>query len=105
MPARNRSEAARPGQASLPVTSKTGGSSRYSIPRRHQIHAIRRGCVRRSQNLMVWDVVIGTRYLPKHALPTEHIGIEDPPRFPAGRWSKLLVPFRWARVQREAGPA
>ena len=54
---------------------------------------------------MVWDVVIGTRYLPKHAQPTEHIGIENPPRFPAGRWSKLLEPFRWARVQREAGPA
>ncbi|MGH0032020.1 MAG: sterol desaturase family protein [Myxococcota bacterium] len=54
------------------------------------------------QNLIVWDVVFGTRYLPKDALPTEDIGLDGLPAFPKGFWANLLVPFRWRRVEREA---
>ena len=55
------------------------------------------------QNLIVWDVVFGTRYLPARELPTEAIGIEDWPDFPKGFWANLAAPFRWARIRREAG--
>jgi sterol desaturase/sphingolipid hydroxylase (fatty acid hydroxylase superfamily) len=54
------------------------------------------------QNLIIWDVVFGTRYLPADVLPTDEIGIRDLPRFPEGLLANLLVPFRWARVAREA---
>ena len=57
------------------------------------------------QNLILWDVVFGTRYLPSDAEPTDAIGIEDLPRFPKGLWANLLVPFRWARVVRESRAA
>ena len=81
---------------------RSATDSRYSSGANR---AISRGSEPKSQNLIVWDVVFGTRHLPKDQLPTENIGIEDLPRFPSGFWSNLLVPFRWARVQREAGPA
>lgn len=54
------------------------------------------------QNLIVWDVVFGTRYLPKGEEPTDAVGIEGMPNFPSGLVANLLVPFRWARVLRDA---
>ena len=55
-------------------------------------------------NLIVWDVVFGTRWLPVDRDPPEAIGIEALPRFPMGFFANLLVPFRWARVEAEASP-
>ena len=53
-------------------------------------------------NLIVWDIVFGTRFLPKDREPPEAIGIADMPGFPR-RWAPiLLVPFRWARTQAES---
>jgi sterol desaturase/sphingolipid hydroxylase (fatty acid hydroxylase superfamily) len=49
-------------------------------------------------NLIVWDVVFGTRYLPTDREPPEAIGIADLPRFPMGFAANLLAPFRWRRV-------
>jgi sterol desaturase/sphingolipid hydroxylase (fatty acid hydroxylase superfamily) len=55
------------------------------------------------QNLIVWDVVFGTRFLPAREQPGDAVGIEGWPGFPTGFFANLLVPFRWARVRREAG--
>ncbi len=54
------------------------------------------------QNLIVWDVVFGTRFLPADREPPERIGIGALPGFPAGYLAQLAAPFRWARVQRES---
>jgi sterol desaturase/sphingolipid hydroxylase (fatty acid hydroxylase superfamily) len=54
------------------------------------------------QNLIVWDVVFGTRFLPKDREPPVEIGISDMPGFPMGYVAQLLAPFRWARVQQQA---
>ncbi len=54
-------------------------------------------------NLILWDLIFGTRWLPKDRDPPEAIGIEALPHFPMGFWSNLLVPFRWRRVEAEAG--
>ena len=54
------------------------------------------------QNLIVWDVVFGTRFLPRDREPPEDIGIAGMPAFPMDYWSQLLSPFRWARVRRES---
>ena len=54
-------------------------------------------------NLIVWDVVFGTRFLPADREPPEAIGIESLPDFPMGFWANLASPFRWGRLVREAG--
>ena len=54
------------------------------------------------QNLIVWDLVFGTRYLPADREPDARVGIADMPGFPSGLLANLAAPFRWARVQREA---
>lgn len=56
-------------------------------------------------NLILWDVVFGTRWLPKDREPPEAIGIEYLPAFPMGFWENLAAPFRWSRVVAEAGAA
>jgi len=54
-------------------------------------------------NLIVWDLVFGTFYLPRDREPPTAIGVADLPRFPRGYLAQLAAPFRWTRVQREAG--
>ena len=54
-------------------------------------------------NLIVWDVVFGTRFLPRDREPPEAIGIEALPAFPMGFWANLASPVRWRRVVEEAG--
>lgn len=53
-------------------------------------------------NLILWDVLFGTRFLPADREPPEAIGIEALPAFPMGFWANLASPFRWARLVEEA---
>lgn len=53
-------------------------------------------------NLIVWDVVFGTRFLPADRLPPTEIGIADMPNFPGGWLAQLASPFRWRTVRRES---
>jgi len=56
-------------------------------------------------NLIVWDVVFGTRLLPEDREPPEAIGMEGLPAFPMGLGANLAAPFRWPAVVRESqGP-
>ncbi|MCE2389886.1 MAG: sterol desaturase family protein [Proteobacteria bacterium] len=57
------------------------------------------------QNLILWDIVFGTRFLPAGRRPPEEIGIEAMPGFPSGYWAQQLSPFRWQRVKRESAMA
>lgn len=54
------------------------------------------------QNLIVWDIVFGTRFLPKDREPPEDIGIAGLPAFPMDYWGQLLSPFRWRRIRKES---
>ncbi|MDJ0848416.1 MAG: sterol desaturase family protein [Myxococcota bacterium] len=56
-------------------------------------------------NLIVWDVIFGTRWLPADREPPETIGIESQPNFPMGFWANLVAPFRWRKVVAESRPA
>ena len=51
-------------------------------------------------NLILWDIVFGTRFLPADREPPAAIGMETLPHFPQGFWWQLLSPFRWTRVVR-----
>jgi len=53
-------------------------------------------------NLIVWDVLFGTRWLPDDRDPPEGIGIDDLPGFPMGFLANLAAPFRWKRLVAEA---
>jgi len=50
-------------------------------------------------NLIVWDVIFGTRFLPGDREPPRTVGIGGMPGFPHGWLWQLMVPFRWARVR------
>lgn len=56
-------------------------------------------------NLIVWDVVFGTRWLPSDREPPERIGMESLPDFPMGFWANLAAPFRWQKVVAESSRA
>ena len=49
-------------------------------------------------NLIVWDIVFGTRFLPKDREPPADIGIVDLPKFPKGYLAQLASPFRWKKT-------
>jgi sterol desaturase/sphingolipid hydroxylase (fatty acid hydroxylase superfamily) len=57
------------------------------------------------QQLIVWDVVFGTRWLPTDREPPEDIGMAGLSRFPMTYLAQLASPFRWARIKRESAAA
>ncbi|MDG2335244.1 MAG: sterol desaturase family protein [Myxococcota bacterium] len=54
-------------------------------------------------NLIFWDILFGTRWLPSDREPPVRTGIEDLPHFPPGFASILASPFRWRKVVQESG--
>ena len=51
-------------------------------------------------NLIVWDAVFGTRYLPRQRPIPVKIGLDDSHGgFPRGWWGQQLIPFRWRRLR------
>ncbi len=56
-------------------------------------------------NLILWDIVFGTRYLPSDREPPEAVGMAGPPGFPTGYVGNLLAPFRWRRLERAGASA
>jgi len=57
------------------------------------------------QNVIVWDLVFGTFFLPKDREPPEDIGIPNLTAFPMTFWRQLASPFRWGRIKRESATA
>ncbi len=53
-------------------------------------------------NLIFWDVVFGTRFLPRDRHPPDTIGVSALPRFPRGWWAQVRSPFRWEATVRES---
>jgi sterol desaturase/sphingolipid hydroxylase (fatty acid hydroxylase superfamily) len=54
------------------------------------------------QNLIVWDVVFGTRFLPPDRVPPPDVGLADMPGFPTTFLGLLASPFRWRTLRGEA---
>ncbi len=55
-------------------------------------------------NLMLWDLVFGTLFLPKGRSGPDGIGIGAMPNFPRTWAAQLAAPFRWRRVVEESQP-
>jgi sterol desaturase/sphingolipid hydroxylase (fatty acid hydroxylase superfamily) len=53
-------------------------------------------------NLILWDVVFGTRYLPNGRRPPSNVGLADSPgypQYPSDYIGQLMAPVRWKRGQ------
>ena len=55
-------------------------------------------------NLLLWDIVFGTRFLPRN-VDVPQIGIEELEGFPATFLGQMKVPFHFERLQRPAAPS
>lgn len=53
-------------------------------------------------NIIWWDIVFGSRFLPRDREPPTEIGIESLPDFPASYWGHLTSPWRWKEIERNA---
>jgi sterol desaturase/sphingolipid hydroxylase (fatty acid hydroxylase superfamily) len=77
----------------------------FSMAQLHRWHHSRRVAESNTnygQNLIVWDVVFGTRFLPKDHEPPEDIGIAGLDAFPMDYLGQLASPARWRRIQRDS---
>lgn len=54
------------------------------------------------QALILWDVVFGTRYLPKDRFPPLDIGLTGLDGFPMTYFAQLASPFRWQEIERRS---
>jgi sterol desaturase/sphingolipid hydroxylase (fatty acid hydroxylase superfamily) len=55
-------------------------------------------------NLIFWDLVFGTRWLPTDREPPVETGIEELSHFPASYDVLMAAPFRWRNLVTESGP-
>ena len=53
-------------------------------------------------NLILWDIVFRSRFLPSDREPPTEIGIETLPNFPGGYWAHLASPFNWKATEEAA---
>ncbi len=53
-------------------------------------------------NLIWWDIVFRSRFLPSDREPPTEIGIASLPNFPGGYWAHLRSPFRWKEIEETA---
>jgi sterol desaturase/sphingolipid hydroxylase (fatty acid hydroxylase superfamily) len=68
----------------------------------HHSHVAREANTNYGSNLIVWDLLFGTFFLPRGRLGPASIGIRDLPRFPTRYLPQLAAPFRWGRTKQEA---
>ncbi len=77
----------------------------FSIGNLHRWHHSR---VRRESDAnygnayIIWDVVFGTRFLPKDREPPMDVGIGGMDAFPTGFFAQWWSPFRWAQIRRDS---
>jgi len=49
-----------------------------------------------------WDVIFGTRFLPKDRKPPAQVGLGGMEAFPSGFFAQWISPFRWSQIRRES---
>lgn len=73
----------------------------FNTPQLHRWHHSRNAIEGNSnygENLIIWDIVFGTRYLPKHLSPPANIGCDDP--VPKHFLGQLIYPFTaWLKTK------
>lgn len=54
-------------------------------------------------NIIWWDIVFRSRFLPRDREPPTDTGIQGLPGFPRSYWGQLLSPFRWKSIETSTG--
>jgi len=71
--------------------------SMAELHRWHHSRSRREANTNYGSDLILWDVVFGTRFLPDRAPPTD-IGLAGMPQFPSTYWAQIMAPVRWKRL-------
>ena len=75
--------------------------SMTELHRWHHSRKVREGNSNYGANLILWDIVFKTRYLPKdRELPAHNVGLAGMPNFPTDYAGQLASPFRWRQLKR-----
>jgi ornithine lipid hydroxylase len=76
--------------------------STADLHRWHHSRNIQESSTNYSGHVLIWDIVFGTRFLPKDREPPRDIGIAGMPTFPNDYLEQLKSPFTLDRLQNEA---
>lgn len=49
-------------------------------------------------DLIIWDIICGTRFLPKDREPPVLIGLANMKHYPMTFWEQIKSPFRWQKI-------
>lgn len=74
--------------------------SMAELHRWHHSRTVTESNTNYGSNLILWDVVFGTRFLPADREAPKDIGIADLSAFPMTWWRQMLSPFRWSAIKR-----
>ncbi|MBW2268137.1 MAG: sterol desaturase family protein [Deltaproteobacteria bacterium] len=74
--------------------------SMAELHRWHHSRTIREANTNYGSNLILWDIVFGSRFLPKDRQPPADIGIANLSAFPMTWWQQLVSPFHWSTIKR-----
>jgi ornithine lipid hydroxylase len=77
----------------------------FSTPKNHRLHHSKIHEIGHSNyggDVIIWDILFGTFYLPKGQVSDE-IGIEEMPNYPKTFVGLMFAPFTYGRLKREAG--
>lgn len=77
----------------------------FSSPKNHRYHhskKIEEGNSNYGGDVIFWDILFGTFYLPKGETPSDEIGIGGMPNYPQTFIGLMLAPFTYGKIKREA---
>ncbi len=77
----------------------------FSSPKNHRYHhsaKISEGHSNYGGDVIFWDILFGTFYLPKGQQPSDKIGIEEMPNYPQTFIGLILAPFTYNNIRKEA---
>lgn len=77
----------------------------FSSPKNHRYHHSKSHRIGHSNyggDVIFWDILFGTFYLPKGESPSDEIGIEEMPNYPKTFVGLMFAPFTYGRIKKEA---
>jgi ornithine lipid hydroxylase len=77
----------------------------FSTPKNHRYHhskKLEEGNSNYGGDVIFWDILFGTFYLPKGQQPSDEIGISDMPNYPKTWLGLMLAPFTYGQIKKEA---
>lgn len=75
----------------------------FSTPKNHRYHhskKIEEGNANYAGEVIIWDILFGTFYMPKGQQPSDDIGVADMPDFPQTWAGLMLVPFTYGKFKK-----